>query len=100
MFYFTKLFWLRSVERAVRTFAQTLAAMILTDATGLLDVAWGASLSVAGLAALGAILTAVAAPSRVYDPSDEWVRVHPEDEHLFLGYQLADEAINSTQVSE
>ena len=33
-------FWKAAGERALRTFAQTLAALLVADATGLLDAAW------------------------------------------------------------
>lgn len=35
-----------------RTFAQTLAGLLVADGTGLLDTDWAAKLSVAGMAAL------------------------------------------------
>lgn len=93
---FTKSFWLATAERAARTFAQTLAALIVTGATGLFEVAWGNALPVAGLAAVAAVLTAVAYPSRVSDPTDEWLRVHPDDEHLLLGHATANELLDDS----
>lgn len=56
----TGLFWKATAERAVRTFAQTLVAVLTAGATDLLDVDWGGALSASGLAALLAVLTAVA----------------------------------------
>lgn len=56
----TAAFWKSTFERAVRTAAQTLVATLGLDATGVLDVAWGAGLGLAGSAALLAVLTAVA----------------------------------------
>lgn len=48
-------------ERAVATFAQALAAVLIASGTGLLDTSWGTSLSVAGMAALLAVLKGVGA---------------------------------------
>lgn len=56
----TGAFWKATTERAVRTAAQTLVAVLGLDTTGVLDVDWGASLALAGSAALLAVLTAVA----------------------------------------
>ncbi|MEU8957837.1 holin [Streptomyces sp. NPDC048518] len=55
----TTAFWKATAERAVRTFAQALAAVLVAGATSLLDVAWGAAFGTAGLAALLAVLTAI-----------------------------------------
>ncbi|MFD7296310.1 holin [Streptomyces sp. NPDC059897] len=52
-------FWKATTERAIRTFAQALAAVLVAGATNLLDVDWAAALGTAGLAALLAVLTAV-----------------------------------------
>ncbi|WP_306317587.1 MULTISPECIES: holin [unclassified Streptomyces] len=52
-------FWKATAERAIRTFAQALAAVLVAGATSLLDVDWAAALGTAGLAALLAVLTAV-----------------------------------------
>ncbi|MFE3325854.1 holin [Streptomyces sp. NPDC059176] len=54
-------FWTATAERAVRTFAQSLAAVLAAGATDLFDVDWPAALATAGLATLLAVLTAVAA---------------------------------------
>lgn len=55
----TLAFWRAAAERAIKTFAQTLAALLVADGTGLLDSAWVARLSVAGMAALVSLLTSV-----------------------------------------
>jgi hypothetical protein len=55
----TARFWWDTFERAVKTFAQTLAALLVADGTGLLDSAWGARLSTAGMAAFVALLTSI-----------------------------------------
>ncbi|WP_431979998.1 holin [Streptomyces qinglanensis] len=56
----TAAFWRATFERTVRTFAQAEVALLGGDGLGLLDVDWGAALSVGGLAAVVALLTAVA----------------------------------------
>jgi hypothetical protein len=60
---FTKAFWAASGERAAKTFAQTLASLLLAAGTGLLDTAWTTSLSVAGMATLLSLLTSVGSSS-------------------------------------
>lgn len=55
----TKAFWLATGERAVKTFAQTLGALLLAAGTGLLDSSWTADFSVAGMAALLSVLSSV-----------------------------------------
>ncbi|MEV8600433.1 holin [Streptomyces griseoviridis] len=57
----TGAFWKATGERAVRTFAQAEIALLSGDGLGLLDIDWGPALSVGGLAALLAVLTAVVA---------------------------------------
>ncbi|MFJ2766516.1 holin [Streptomyces sp. NPDC087300] len=57
----TAAFWKATAERAIRTFAQALAAVLVAGATSLLDVPWGAAFATAGLATLLAVLTAVGA---------------------------------------
>ncbi len=56
---FSAAFAKAATERAVKTFAQTLAALLVADYSGLIGVDWAHSLSVAGLAALVSILTSV-----------------------------------------
>ncbi|GAA3368676.1 hypothetical protein GCM10020367_07980 [Streptomyces sannanensis] len=56
---FTAAFWKATAERAIRTFAQSLAAVLMAGATNLLDVDWQAALATAGLATLVAVLMAV-----------------------------------------
>jgi hypothetical protein len=56
----TKRFWLDTFERAAKTFCQVLAALLVSDGTGLLNSAWGDRCSVAGMAALVSLLTSVA----------------------------------------
>lgn len=56
----TAAFWKATAERAVRTFAQAELALLSGDGLGILDVDWGQALSVGGLAAVLALLTAIA----------------------------------------
>ena len=53
---FTNDFWRSTGERAVRTAAQALLALVGTSVTGVLDVDWIQALSVAGLATLLSVL--------------------------------------------
>jgi len=54
-----KAFAARVGERAVKTFCQAEAALLIGAGTGLLDTDWKASLSVSGMAALLSVLTTV-----------------------------------------
>lgn len=60
--YTTREFWAGTAERAIKTFAQALLGVLTGGASGLLDVDWVAALSVAGLAAVGSVLTSLATP--------------------------------------
>ena len=53
-------FWKDLAERAVKTFAQSLAAGLVAGAVGVLDVPWVDVLSVAGLVTLASVLTSLA----------------------------------------
>lgn len=59
MFFANRAFWEASTERAVKTFAQTFAALLAASATSLLDLDWGQDASVAGLATLASLLTSI-----------------------------------------
>jgi hypothetical protein len=48
-----------TLERAIKTFAQTLAALLVADGTDLLGTAWSDRLSIAGMAAVVSVLTSV-----------------------------------------
>lgn len=52
-------FWKATAERAVKTFCQTLAALLIADGTNLLNAAWADRLLVAGMAAVVSVLTSV-----------------------------------------
>lgn len=56
---FTKTFWKDTAERAVKTFAQSMAAVLTAGVTGVLDVDWMNALSVSLLATLVSVLTSV-----------------------------------------
>lgn len=56
---FTKEFAQAAFERAVKTLAQALAALLVADGTGILDTDWTAKLSVAGMAAVISVLTSI-----------------------------------------
>lgn len=63
----TKVFWKGTADRAIKTFFQTFVAVIMAGvgadavgmSAGLLDVSWVDALSVAGLATLLSVATAV-----------------------------------------
>ena len=56
----TTRFWKDALERALKTFAQTLIALLGVGGFGIIDAPWFSSLSVAGLAALLSALSSVA----------------------------------------
>ena len=53
-------FWLAALERALKTYAQALVAMIGANAVAITDLDWPQLLSVSGTAALVSLLTSVA----------------------------------------
>lgn len=55
-----KVFWIDTVERAVKTFAQAAVAVLTSNVVGLLDVDFVTLASVAGLAAVISVLTSIA----------------------------------------
>ncbi|MCX4827196.1 holin [Streptomyces sp. NBC_01016] len=61
-------FWKATFERMIRTFAQAVLALLTGDGLGLVDVDWGAALSVGGLAAVAALLTAIVASGGTTGP--------------------------------
>lgn len=63
----TAAFWQSAGERSAKTFAQTLAALLIADGTGLLDSAWLPRLSAAGMAALISVLTSIGSDAATGD---------------------------------
>lgn len=63
----TKLFWKDTVERAVRTTAQVVSALLVAAGTGLLDTDWGATFSAAGMAGALSVLTSLASEAKTQD---------------------------------
>ncbi len=57
---FTYQFWQLSIERCLKTFAQSLAAVLAGNGVGLLTVPWSATLSTAAIAAALSVLTSMA----------------------------------------
>ncbi len=56
---FTIPFWKAVLERALKTLAQTAAALLIASSTGLIDTEWVGLISAAGMAALVSVLTSV-----------------------------------------
>lgn len=52
-------FWRAAIERSVKTFAQTAAALAVGSGAGLIDTDWLTLASVSGMAALVSLLTSV-----------------------------------------
>lgn len=61
----TREFWAAATERAVKTVAQTVVAVVGVAGTGLLSVDWVQTLSVAAAAGLASVLTSIADADRV-----------------------------------
>ena len=77
----TTAFWKGATERAIKTFAQTLAAYFVIGTTGLLDLDWQTALSVAGAAAIASLLTSIGNADFVAGPPTELVEYHYVGEH-------------------
>ncbi len=56
---FSRKFWIATLERAIRSFAASLASLLTASGTGLLETSWGEKFSVAGMAAFVSILLAI-----------------------------------------
>jgi hypothetical protein len=56
---FSRAFLIATVERAIRSFAASLASLLTASGTGVLDTDWGEKFSVAGMAALVTVLLAI-----------------------------------------
>ena len=68
---FTRTFWVFAGERALKTFFQTLVAVLGVGGIGLFQAPWLTALSTAGMAAVVSVLTSLgSAPvGKVGDPS-------------------------------
>ena len=56
---FTRRFWTLTAERMIKTFAQTLASVLVASGVGLFSAGWAAAVSAAGMAAVVSVLTSV-----------------------------------------
>jgi hypothetical protein len=56
---FSRAFLIATTERAIRSFAASLASLLTAAGTGLLETGWGEKVSVAGMAALVSVLLAI-----------------------------------------
>jgi hypothetical protein len=59
-FFATAPFWKAASERAVKTFGQSIGAMLIGDGLGVLNVDWQQTLSVSGLAVLASVASSLA----------------------------------------
>jgi hypothetical protein len=68
---FTQYFWKATLERAVKSFAQSLLALLSAQQLGLFDVDWVTTSSTAGMVALLSVLTSLASTQvgNAQDPS-------------------------------
>lgn len=73
-------FWKASAERAVKTFVQTLVALLGTNEMGVITVDWAQALSVAGSATLLSFLTSLASANfgSTTGPSLAGEATHPD----------------------
>nr|DAK71669.1 MAG TPA: holin [Caudoviricetes sp.] len=55
----TAAFWKGASERAIKTIAQSLVAVVGVNGVGIIDVDWTGSLSVAAAAGLASLLTSI-----------------------------------------
>lgn len=56
----TKDFWKCAAIRALRTFCQSVVALVGTDAVNIIDIEWATVLGIAGTTALLSFLTSIA----------------------------------------
>lgn len=70
----TLAFWKGLAERAVKTFAQSLAGLLTAGTIGILDVDWVTALSVSGLVTLASVLTSIG--------TADFVAGAPEGKHV------------------
>lgn len=55
----TRVFWLSTLERLLKTAAQVLLALLASSSTGLLDLDWRAVLATTATAAVASLLTSI-----------------------------------------
>lgn len=67
-------FWRGAVERAIRTAAQAVIALLSTDVAGILSVDWVQTASVAGMAAFLSVLMSIVATGVGDHESPSFVR--------------------------
>lgn len=67
----SKRFWSAALVRAIKTFAQTMAAQIGADAVGFTEIGWTRAVSVAGVATLLSIITSLAGLPEASEPEKE-----------------------------
>ena len=65
---FKATFWKAALERAVKTFAQTLVALWGADALNIVEADWGETLSLAAGATVLSLLTSVASSAATSTP--------------------------------
>lgn len=75
---FTKTFWKDTVERALKTFAQSMVAVMTAGSTGVLDVDWMNAFSVSLLATLVSVLTSIGSGT-IGDQSASAVKLNKEE---------------------
>ncbi|GFO50761.1 holin [Lactococcus petauri] len=75
---FTKTFLKDILERAVKTFAQSMVAVMTAGATGILDVDWINALSVSLLATIVSVLTSIGSGT-VGDQSASVINLNKEN---------------------
>ena len=74
---FTRRFWIATAERTIKTFAQTLASVLVAGGVGLLSADWPAALSAAGMAAVVSVLTSLGSLKVGPEDSPSVVRAEP-----------------------
>jgi hypothetical protein len=84
---FTRQFWKLTAERAVKVFAETLAAVLVVGGTHLLEADWKMALSTAAMATLVSVLTSVAS-----------LRIGPEDSPSVVRTDQADSSASADAV--
>lgn len=70
-------FWKDAIERAIRTTAQVMVALLIAGGTGLLDADWVASFSAAAMAGVLSVLTSIASEAKSPDGTASMVSTAP-----------------------